>query len=476
MAAILPFLERPDDPSETEVNEVEFDLPPSLSAKGGTVEEPRTLRAVRSLRVLGALDEANTAEVGEVTADVLAKNHAELVNTSWVRKNVTDLLEKRTYSVVREGRHVYLELDATIVHGDGGGQETVLAWNPPASPTAKRFKALSWTSKMAAPSFSLPAGATAMGGSCPGANGGQSVVPEDVLVKGAALVKRVTGQGVRLQQTICGVCYATGGQYATSQVQFAQVLRFAWTKDCAKDVTRDGSTGRYRLGRRAELWVSIMVQAIDAANYYLDGRVKIKKPKGEDGVEEASVVSGETKGEPTITLLPEQHPGRYFRIHDSGDFFSNAYLFMWKQVADRLPRVRFWAPTRIWATPDGIDAVNEINGDAEDSNLIIRPSAYHLNEAPPSRARLLELSKSKRVNGWSAGSVSVKDTLKAKAEQQGVFDWDCRTYAIADKKLSAKHTCRHAEAPKADGVTPSGKLGCRACWLHPTLVINYTTH
>ncbi len=456
MAAIIPFLENPDDPSETKINEREFNLTPAQSARGGTVEEPRIKRALVVLQGLSdpprRVSSLPELAIDDLTSATLDQSHAELTSTTWIRNVVMDQLIGRKYTVVRTTtdtgqQETHLEMDRVLVKPG----ETVLAWNPPASPTARRFKVLSWTSKMAAPSFSLPAGAPQTGGSCPGAIGGQSVVPVEELLAGARFVRAVTGQAVRLQQTICGVCYATGGQYATSQVQFAQALRFAWARDAAADVTRNGSTRLYVFGPKAKMWVEVMVEAINNANFYLDGREK----KGEDGA-------------PTTTLLPERHQGRFFRIHDSGDFFNAGYLAMWKAVAARLPDIRFWAPSRIWATSWGVAAVDEINGPAEQSNLIIRPSAYHMNEGPPPRKNL--------GIGWSDGSSAVKDTLKGWAGAAKVFDWDCRTYAIKDKKLSAKHTCRHAEAPMADGITPSGKLGCRACWLHPNKRINYTVH
>jgi len=37
---------------------------------------------------------------------------------------------------------------------------------------------------------------------------------------------------------------------------------------------------------------------------------------------------------------------KYFRIHQSGDFFSQAYFDMWLQVCSGNPRVLFWAFTK----------------------------------------------------------------------------------------------------------------------------------
>ena len=39
------------------------------------------------------------------------------------------------------------------------------------------------------------------------------------------------------------------------------------------------------------------------------------------------------------------------RIHDSGDFYSAEYVRKWCQIAQRNPRVRFYAYTRSWRVP-----------------------------------------------------------------------------------------------------------------------------
>jgi hypothetical protein len=294
---------------------------------------------------------------------------------------------------------------------------------------------------------------------------------------------------VRVQQAICEYCYATGGQYATGQVQFAQLLRYVWTRDAAKDVHgitdmdfQAGRIGKVEFGPRARAWIHAMVYAFDRADYLMDGGKVGKTP-----------------------YPPERRNKRFARIHDSGDFFSAQYLAMWKAVCNALPDITFWAPSRIWATKWGVQAVNMINGPAEKSNLIIRPSAYHVNEGPVPRERLMV--KGGAWTGWAAGSSAYALRLKppnkdvgqpqwpqdpslvqlrskhAEREVRGkkvpinlpgpqqtwqegdAYDWDCQTYAVDDEK----HTCRHAAAP-------DGKDGCRACWQMPDLRINYTLH
>lgn len=52
----------------------------------------------------------------------------------------------------------------------------------------------------------------------------------------------------------------------------------------------------------------------------------------------------------------------------------------------------------------------------------------------------------------------------------GLLVHNCQAYATDD----AKHTCRKAVAPPGLG-DASGK-GCRACWIAPTEIVNYSLH
>lgn len=240
-------------------------------------------------------------------------------------------------------------------------------------------------------------------------------------------------------------CYATGGQYSTGQVQYAQVLRFLWARQ-AIDLPATAPDGS-----ASTVFIETMVYAIQNANYKLGG--------GKN--------------------LPAEPTGRrFFRIHDSGDFFSKKYLQQWKEITRRLPDITFWAPSRIWATGWGVDAVNDFNTPPE--NFIIRPSAYEVNEpGPPALG-----------TGWAGAStvISASSNLGMTPEREEYvysiatrvqprlggpdprYTWNCQAYATNDQK----HTCRKAVAPPGLG-GPDGK-GCRACWLAPNEIINYTLH
>lgn len=434
MAAILPHLEVPDEASDVERA---YDMCVG-TINGSTLGE----------------DAPSCPSPSAVLADA----HAGLLGLVFVRDAVREMMQGLEF-VVKPGdaqdkdrRNIYMVLDRPSGRGP--------LWNPLSNPSVQQYNLLSWTSKMNAPSWSLPAGAPEIGGTCPGATAGQSVVPVGKLNRSAKYVNRGLGRPddapVNLAQSICEQCYATGGQYSTGNVQFAQILRALWARQ-AINVVVDGPYGP------STAFIETMVYAIDNTDYRLNGgAIKQNKETGEEQQK-----------------LPAEPTGRrFFRIHDSGDFFSTEYLRQWKMIADRLPDITFWAPSRIWATSDGTRAVNEINGDPR--NFIIRPSAYEVNEAGP-----VDLGP-----GWAAATtvISPKQNLGMAPELEeyvfGVsdrvqptmtgpdprYDWNCQAYAVDDKN----HTCRKAVAPPGYG-GPDGK-GCRACWLVPSERVNYTLH
>lgn len=436
MAAIVPHLEVPDQASPIE----------------------------RAYDVcVGTMHGANLGEDNPscpAPSAVLADAHAGLLSMVFVREAVFQALQQNQF-VVRAGdkdgklmRNVYLVLDKPTGYGP--------PWNPSANPSIQQYELLSWTSKMNTPSWSLPAGAPQAGGACPGAVAGQSIVPEGALRGAAKLVniglRRPKDTPINLAAAVCEHCYAEGGQYSTGLVQFGQLMRFLWARQAIHlpATAPDGSP--------STAFVETMVYAINNADYKLDG--------GPGEIEEAS---GEVKQQ----LPPEPTGRRFFRIHDSGDFFEEEYLRQWKAIANRLPDITFWAPSRIWATSWGTDAVNEIN--RVPGNFIIRPSAYEVNEVGPT-----DLGP-----GWAApttvidvrqnlGMTPAREEYVANIEHKSAprlngpdprYTWDCRAYATDD----AKHTCRKAVAPPGVGDSSTGK-GCRACWIAPAEIVNYSLH
>jgi hypothetical protein len=140
-------------------------------------------------------------------------------------------------------------------------------------------------------------------------------------------------------------------------------------------------------------------------------------------------------------------------------------------------------------SPWGVDTVNKVNADYRggkgDSNLIIRPSSFHINERPPTY---------KMGKGWADWSVVYTPEIKAEVvkftnqDDKGTpdavtggsgrtvagapFAWDCQAYSVKNEA----HSCRNARSPFNTGGGRTQDVGCRACWQAPTVSINYTEH
>lgn len=232
------------------------------------------------------------------------------------------------------------------------------------------------TTKMRCASFSLPAGPPKIGGTCP------------------AAAKGARGDA----HFVCFGCYATAGNYLLPSVQASQRVRLAWV-------------------RRA-LDEGIFAEEMAAAL-----GVFLARPR------RASMLG--PRGVPPVFLN-----GRYFRIHDSGDFSwypRMAYADAWASIARRFPAVRFWAPTRDWVFRGASSALA-----GRPENFVVRPSALRVGDPSPA------------MPGLDAGSTVDPRALPA----AGVHD--CPAYR------SAGHSCESA--------------GCRACWDHPAVAVNYAPH
>lgn len=367
----------------------------------------------------------------EVPLATASDSHAQLTSMVYLRSSLTEALKTKKVSIKYVGADVWLYLDIPLK------QQDTPPWNPTTMEEVKRGKLLSWTSKMGTPSFSLPAGAPSMGGSCVGASGGQTVVPIEQYHRQKRVVLSVVGQGYKPEQAICQNCYAEGGQYSTANVQVYQLMRYAW----AQGAVQDGS------------FAEVMGWAVRQVPYHLDGK-GLSDAKDDNG----NLILDVSTGKPLrVTSVPELDRKRYFRIHDSGDFFSPDYIAAWKKVADQNPDITFWAPSRVWAVPTMREAVNEINRNPK--NLIIRPSAYAINGPWPKNLG----------PGWSEGTTvfaeSEKPRMPLPEGEDPPYDWDCKAYETSSQNV----TCRDAE-------NPEGSIGCRACWKRPDLSVNYTLH
>ena len=68
----------------------------------------------------------------------------------------------------------------------------------------------------------------------------------------------------------------------------------------------------------------------------------------------------------------------FFRIHDSGDMQSVAHILQWVKVAQALPWVQFWAPSRELGM---VNAARATMGDRWPDNLVVRLSAPMIGKA-----------------------------------------------------------------------------------------------
>jgi hypothetical protein len=204
-------------------------------------------------------------------------------------------------------------------------------------------------------------------------------IPAMLTCPGAKLSIREHGD-----DAVCNECYATGGFYLMPSVQSQQLARRAWiARSLASD---DGAE-----------FVATMVTMI------------------------AKSVS--KTGEP------------YFRGHDSGDFYSVAYIGAWQRICEALPHVRFWFPTRSHIVANLLPALQRL---ASLPNVIVRPSATRLDEPAPI------------VPGLSAGT-SVRRS---------------RTLPIAGQP----------DCPATTGTPECNAHGCRRCWDEPAVALTYVEH
>lgn len=505
----------------------------------------------------------------------LESTHNGLTRTVFIRRTIEELLA---------GRQVYIA-DGGTLGKQQAAQRTALffvvdppfhkydiPWMPAALDEIRTIELIGESGKMAAPTWDLPAGSPVVGGSCPAATAGQSVIPLDLRSRSAHAV----GQPVKLQETICQLCvagdamvlvrgrgwvridelhgagdfevwsgkdwrvthvveqgvkevvevetswgavvrvtpdhklltahdgmvpaealtvgdvlvfepgptehvevkhphvtrisrcsvavpvydlvnvgperqfvangislsncYAVGGNYASPHVQIGEMVRYWWCRQML-----DGGTTESR-----QAWVETVVRAIEGTMF-----------------PEERPIDPRT-GKPVLPM----------RIHSSGDFYSAAYAEAWVEVCNRLPEVMFWAPTRTWASPGWMRTWQRVVPLLQHGNLSLRPSAYHTGDpAPgerehpwPGRARVFTSEGTTSVYAFddaNAGRPSLPQ-LVARGEKPSIdprYDWPCGTYQILDDA----HSCRNA-------VAPDGKVGCRACWIHPELRVNYTTH
>lgn len=396
---------------------------------------------------LGDLAEAGK-EPGRVCLPDPEVTHANLTRFHWTRRAIEEVLRKHRIIIGtgaelgKTGRDTkkHFFVPNPIIEVDE------VPWLQISKPIYS-VAFMGQTSKMACPSWDVPAGGFSVGGTCIGAEPAQSTTEPKLSTLAKRDVEKklkVYGQGVdsvEIGKSICFACYANGGKYGATDVQLGEVLRYWWTAQMLKTESS------------AREWVSILASNVllacdDFPTEHIDGIGDV----------------------------------RAFRIHTSGDFFSPAYARAWIAVTEAVgakdPSVRFWAPTRTWVRGEWVRFWQTELARKKHQNFTVRPSAYHFGDGAP------------RIDGLAAGSCSLyrteaahgttvgPGTLFNAGHREGLppdggmedsdtprYDWGCRTYDTDEKG----HTCKKA-------LSPDGKTGCRACWVHPELAINYRSH
>lgn len=189
-----------------------------------------------------------------------------------------------------------------------------------------------------------------------------------------------------LDEAICSGCYAKGGSYTWDSTINAQNYRLG---RILESVAADGG----------DSWVAEMIQEIRKASR--------KSP--------------------------------YFRIHDSGDFFSPAYAELWYRICTALPHVKFWAPTREYLREKMVPALAKL---ASLPNVTVRPSAVTFDSPAPV------------VDGLDSGTAVAGH---AEAERLGGMVCPATT-----RKDPATRSC--------------AANNCTACWDAPLVPITYIRH
>lgn len=333
---------------------------------------------------------------------------------------------------------------------DGKDPETAARALGPSPKKLISLKVLSETTKMSCHSFNLPAGPVFQDGTCPASQLGFMYQTDAELAdaqRGKSIDTRVV-----VPDFICNGCYAIKHSYGNPSIVFAMSLRLLLTKEWL----------------RRGVFSDTLTQAIELARE--TSRRRLRKLPAD-----------------LAWTIPNPD---YFRIHDAGDFFSPAYARAWFEVCERLPDVRFWSPTRMWALKK---QASSVFAQGVPKNLALRPSALHFGEAAPrvehpgtARARMPDLRTPLHAPGLSAGSGSGK-------EPEG-DDWACPAYervergggAVADERGRVSGgTCARAHGPNSpfrggsareELPTSEGGHGCRACWGHKNLPIFYHEH
>jgi hypothetical protein len=135
------------------------------------------------------------------------------------------------------------------------------------------------------------------------------------------------------------------------------------------------------------------------------------------------------------TGRPGADDGRYFRWHDSGDLQSVTHLSMLVAVAESVPGVEFWLPTR------EVTIVREYlrQGGTLPANFTVRLSLPRVGIGPAPIHRKLACHPRVTLSGvhdTSIGQAPPDSFAECPAYQNAGACGDCRTCWMADTEIS----------------------------------------
>jgi hypothetical protein len=112
-------------------------------------------------------------------------------------------------------------------------------------------------------------------------------------------------------------------------------------------------------------------------------------------------------------MIEKREKSGYFRWHDSGDIQSIEHLHKIVQVAERLPHIKFWLPTREYGIVEKYMEIYHVP-----HNLTIRLSGFMIDGPSPD-------SLAKRM-GLVVSGVSDQLSYTCPSNNQGNKCMDCR--------------------------------------------------
>jgi len=272
----------------------------------------------------------------------------------------------------------------------------------------RRNAILTRTSKMGCYSWNIPAGPPRHGGCCPAsAVGFDSValgLPGTAIdnVKLMNSIKRlktvsdsnyidsipgIKDPGEAKRRFLCNGCYALKNSYGNPSMVIIMEWRKKWLQGWAL------KTGMFR---------DVMVATIRNAQQISERQRR------------------NAKSETQRRLIPNP---AFFRIHDSGDFFSEEYLEAWLSIVRDMSDINFWAPTRVWTSSSGVRWLENLIRKGVPRNLALRPSGIFFDAPEPYIHGL--------SGGTSANLVSFtteRGKVRIRISDTGTGSWACPAY------------------------------------------------